>query len=258
MACTSQVRSIGRDRPAGRHPFLRSVPLGDQSVEGLDGVAHPPAAGSSDLMIALLSSVVDRLPYGVFVTDDQSRPRLLNRAAYAMGGDGFVHLKDGRLRGGAALRPGALQSAIAECCAGAPLRSVQLESLKAGGVLIALVDRLASPQARPDAGFAVVALFDPTRCPGADAGLLQQQYALTSAEARVAAEIMRGDGLPACARRLGVGLSTVRSHLKHIFDKTGTRRQAELVRLLLMTQGLSGAGHEPRDTARAERRTLVR
>ncbi len=30
---------------------------------------------------------------------------------------------------------------------------------------------------------------------------------------------------------LGVGVSTVRTHLLHIFDKTGVRRQADLVRM---------------------------
>jgi DNA-binding CsgD family transcriptional regulator len=33
------------------------------------------------------------------------------------------------------------------------------------------------------------------------------------------------------AQALDVALTTVRTHLAHIFDKTGTSRQAELVRL---------------------------
>jgi len=31
-------------------------------------------------------------------------------------------------------------------------------------------------------------------------------------------------------------LATARAHLAHVFDKTGTRRQAELVRLILQSQ----------------------
>jgi len=38
------------------------------------------------------------------------------------------------------------------------------------------------------------------------------------------------------ASRLGISLATARTHLAHVFDKTGTRRQAELVRLLLRSQ----------------------
>jgi DNA-binding CsgD family transcriptional regulator len=44
------------------------------------------------------------------------------------------------------------------------------------------------------------------------------------------------DGLQAAADRLGISLATARTHLAHVFDKTGTRRQAELVRLLLRSQ----------------------
>jgi DNA-binding CsgD family transcriptional regulator len=42
-----------------------------------------------------------------------------------------------------------------------------------------------------------------------------------------------GDGLQSVAERMRVSLSTVRAHLQHVFEKTGTRRQAELARLLL-------------------------
>jgi DNA-binding CsgD family transcriptional regulator len=35
------------------------------------------------------------------------------------------------------------------------------------------------------------------------------------------------------AASLGVSLATVRTHIRALFDKTGVRRQAELVRLAL-------------------------
>ena len=62
---------------------------------------------------------------------------------------------------------------------------------------------------------------------------LRQDYGLTPAEALFAVEIAKGDGLLAAARRLGVSRTTVKTHLAHVFDKTGVRRQAELVRLIL-------------------------
>ncbi len=62
--------------------------------------------------------------------------------------------------------------------------------------------------------------------------LLQQRYGLTPAEARLALEMAQGDGKTAAAERLGISFSTARSHLSRIFDKTGVRRQAELVRLI--------------------------
>ena len=35
------------------------------------------------------------------------------------------------------------------------------------------------------------------------------------------------------AEQLSVSITTIRTHLQRLFDKTGTRRQAELVRLVL-------------------------
>lgn len=60
----------------------------------------------------------------------------------------------------------------------------------------------------------------------------QQRYGLTAAELALALEIAHGDGREAAARRRGISVSTARTHLSSIFDKTGVRRQAELVRLL--------------------------
>jgi DNA-binding CsgD family transcriptional regulator len=62
--------------------------------------------------------------------------------------------------------------------------------------------------------------------------LLQQRFKLTSAEAEIALEIIKGHGRAAAAGRLGISAGTARIHLQRVFEKTGTHRQAELVRLL--------------------------
>jgi DNA-binding CsgD family transcriptional regulator len=49
----------------------------------------------------------------------------------------------------------------------------------------------------------------------------------------MAIEVLNGGGLKAVAARLGIAPTTARTHLTSIFNKTGTRRQAELVRILL-------------------------
>ncbi len=61
---------------------------------------------------------------------------------------------------------------------------------------------------------------------------LRDHFGLTDAQARLAIEIVKGSGLKACARRLRIAETTARSHLRQIFEKTGTQRQAELVRLV--------------------------
>lgn len=61
---------------------------------------------------------------------------------------------------------------------------------------------------------------------------LKTRFGLTPAETAFALEILKGDGREAAAARLGISLSTARTHLSRIFEKTDVRRQAELVRLL--------------------------
>jgi hypothetical protein len=51
-------------------------------------------------------------------------------------------------------------------------------------------------------------------------------------KANLALEILKGDGRAAAAARVNITVGTARTHLERIFEKTGVRRQAELVRLL--------------------------
>ena len=56
-------------------------------------------------------------------------------------------------------------------------------------------------------------------------------YDLTPAEARVFELIAASKNPAAIAKKLGVAPSTVRTHLLHLFQKTGCQRQSELVKL---------------------------
>jgi len=57
-------------------------------------------------------------------------------------------------------------------------------------------------------------------------------YKLTSAEMRVLMMIVQIGGVPEIARVLGISETTVKTHLQHVFAKTGTSRQADLVKLV--------------------------
>jgi DNA-binding CsgD family transcriptional regulator len=80
---------------------------------------------------------------------------------------------------------------------------------------------------------AVVFITDPAATQLPSAALIAQSFGLTPAESKVAALLARGIGIPEAAKNLGVSINTVRSHVAHVFEKTGTERQAELVALLL-------------------------
>jgi DNA-binding CsgD family transcriptional regulator len=58
---------------------------------------------------------------------------------------------------------------------------------------------------------------------------LKNRFGLTPAEARLVQRLVSGDSLRSAAKVLGIKYETVRTHLKSIFQKTGARRQAELV-----------------------------
>ena len=57
-------------------------------------------------------------------------------------------------------------------------------------------------------------------------------YKLTPSEIRILLGVVEYDGIASVASALGISQQTVRTHLKHIFEKTGKRRQAELIKLL--------------------------
>jgi DNA-binding CsgD family transcriptional regulator len=57
-------------------------------------------------------------------------------------------------------------------------------------------------------------------------------YKLTPAELRVLMAIVEIGGVPEVAPVLGISESTVKTHLQRVFEKTGTSRQADLVKLV--------------------------
>jgi DNA-binding CsgD family transcriptional regulator len=59
------------------------------------------------------------------------------------------------------------------------------------------------------------------------------RFDLTSAQARLALFLAEGGTIGEYAQVMGVKTSTVRTHLKSIFVKTGVKRQTELAILLL-------------------------
>lgn len=61
------------------------------------------------------------------------------------------------------------------------------------------------------------------------AAFLKCRFDLTPAEARIVLRLVAGDLLRCAANALGITYETVRTHLKAVFQKTGTCRQAELV-----------------------------
>jgi DNA-binding CsgD family transcriptional regulator len=67
---------------------------------------------------------------------------------------------------------------------------------------------------------------------------LRQLYGLTQTEARVANLLMEGKTLDESCQQLAIRRSTGRTHIQHLFEKVGVKRQSELVSVLWKSIGL--------------------
>lgn len=83
---------------------------------------------------------------------------------------------------------------------------------------------------------AVRLTFSPAPDPDPLATLVRD-FALTPRERDIALALSRGETLPEAATRLGIGLTTARSHLQRLFDKTGARHQTALALMVARRLG---------------------
>src|SRR5690606_20677631 len=118
---------------------------------------------------------------------------------------------------------------------GDPREIVQGKRLGADDYLVKPIDYdllLATVQARLRQ-IARIRSAQPAKSAGIDAAAPSAAFGLTPTEARVAKALAQGRPLAQIAIDFSVSRTTVAFHMRNIFHKTGTRRQAELVSLLL-------------------------
>jgi DNA-binding CsgD family transcriptional regulator len=184
-----------------------------------------------------VEDLLDWLDLGVIIADATARPIRLNRRAGAIvaRADGLYATPFG-ITTAIPEETGRLRQAIAAAATG----GARLRLSRPSGAPPLLVTVI---PVRGGGAVPCVALFvmDPGAAGAPSPALLQELFGLTAAEAVFAAEISRGDGLQAVAERLAIAPTTARTHLTRIFEKTGTRRQAELVRLLMQCDRLAPA-----------------
>lgn len=132
-----------------------------------------------------------------------------------------------------------LQAAIAHVClqfdgAGAPSAAPVLALTRSRGrpLLVSVIANDTGPSADGDQS-ATVRLFDPERDLTPLVEPACNLYRLSPVEARLACLIATGRSLAEAATALHIREQTARTYLKQVFLKTDTKRQAELVWLLL-------------------------
>ena len=185
--------------------------------------------------------VLDRLPIGVLLCNAQGNTVVANKTAQAImaSGDGLTCHR-GRLFARNQRETDAIHRLIAHASQpvlGQEPGGTMTVSRPSGlSPLSVVISPLRITRDASDDKRVVAALFvsDPEQKVDAKEGLLSELYGLTRSESRLAGKIMQGYSVEEAATALNVSLETGRSYMKRVLSKTGVRRQAELVRLLLI------------------------
>ncbi len=117
-----------------------------------------------------------------------------------------------------------------------PAHAIKLQRPSGKAALVLQLSPLSESSALAHAdreASAIAFVTDPTAKMRIDADLSKQIYGFTPAESRLANNLLVGENLHEIADRTGVSELTLRKQLQTLFGKTYTRRQPELLKLLM-------------------------
>jgi DNA-binding CsgD family transcriptional regulator len=205
----------------------------------LYGQQASSAEGSID---SLLADLVTGLAAAVFIVDRGRRIIYANASAENLLRDGSVlRRQDQQLRSATECR-GQLGQAIAQVL-GCTIDGNRRGSvgLSHSPLSVTLTDGTGRPciaqvqaiGSRTTHAVVILPAAAPLRFEHAEAFALA--YDLTEMEAHVLVALTNGQAPTAAADALHIGATTLTTHIKHIFDKTGVRRQSLVVALFLRT-----------------------
>ena len=195
------------------------------------------------VMLRNLERTVDSLATGVILTDKRGVTYMNTSAKALIESGDAIRIKDNKLCLARTRDRGTLEQALAQSLKGnAPPKTgsyaVAIPRADGAGVLanvLPLSWRDGSIHLPFMSGAAAVLIQDASQTPQFEGEAVARLYALTPAELRVTLEIARGQTLQDIADTLGITMNTAKTHLKHIFAKTGVTRQGELMRLIMLS-----------------------
>jgi DNA-binding CsgD family transcriptional regulator len=196
---------------------------------------------SSASRVEDLVRTLDGLAAGVFLMARDARVLHMNQAAECQvrKGDALRVVNDSLVPADAAARA-ALSKAITECARhdaspiGNSAHCIAIPDGAGGGYVATLLPIGGGQRSRMLPREAALALFtqDPGRAAPVQVDAFARLHGLTGGELRVLVALSHGLGGREAADTLGIGEPTLRTHLQHLFSKTGTSRQSELLRRL--------------------------
>jgi DNA-binding NarL/FixJ family response regulator len=176
----------------------------------------------------------DRFLVGVTVVDESGTVKLMNREAERMlSEDDGLGIVLGKLRGAVPRLNGKLQEGILKAFQEEFLDEMVTFPRMSGGrpYLVLIPGQRFAADDRPEA--VVLLLIDTDQRTKVSGDTLVRLYNLTPSETRIALHLIDGKRLDQIAEELEVAQTTVVFHLKNLFRKTETNRQADLIRVLL-------------------------
>ena len=189
-----------------------------------------------------LEATLNALASGVYLTDRHGRVVFMNRAAeHQVRTSNALRIENNRLAPVDRAARVAMSNAIAEAItdeAETPTSGMTL-ALPGGEDkgLVATILPLGRGERRNVCGAfaAMAAIFvqDPVVVPPFPGEAFAKLYGLTGGELRVLLAMAPGLGVKEAAEMLGISEATARTHVQHIYDKTGTSKQTELMHLFM-------------------------
>jgi DNA-binding NarL/FixJ family response regulator len=176
----------------------------------------------------------DRFLVGVTVVDETGTVKLMNKEAERiLAEDDGLSVVLGKLRGSVPKLNNKLQEGISRAFQEEFLDEMVSFPRLSGGrpYLVLIPGQRFSPDEQPDA--IVLLLIDTDQRTKVSGDTLVRLYNLTPSETRVALMLIDGKRLEQISEELDVAQTTVVFHLKNLFRKTETNRQADLIRVLL-------------------------
>jgi DNA-binding CsgD family transcriptional regulator/PAS domain-containing protein len=186
------------------------------------------------------SELVDSLPVGVVFANEDGHLLWWNRYA-----DSIFQMRDGLRLGRAGFETARPREGERLAALVRQASTLGTRTLPGGGAMAisrpslrrsyaVLVSPLKKGSGPLNQAVVAVLVVDPERSvPVGVEQRLALQFGLTPAEARVAARLLEGKTVGEAANELSVSLATARTHVRSLLNKTGTARQAELIRIFL-------------------------
>lgn len=181
------------------------------------------------------AAVFDALNTGLIVVDADCRVHLINAAARAQVAElGVLSMPGDRLSVRQFEDAMRFQVSLRHVLGDTGTqRDPVVVALRRAGPSPVLLAISAMPPSATGARRAAVQIVDPQAKFVLPLETLSRYYDLTQAEGRLIEQLVRGRTLGEAASALRLKEQTARTYLKHIFQKTGLRRQVELIRLVL-------------------------